>query len=86
METQRERLEAKLARAKWPDDIPVPATKPKLRLSGADGNAFAILGAAQRAGRRAEWTEDQLKAFNTLATSGDYNFVLQTCMRYFDVS
>ena len=42
--------------------------------------------AAQRAGRRAEWTGDQLKAFNTLATSGDYNFVLQTCMRYFDVS
>ncbi len=55
-----------------------------LKLTGTDGNAFAILGKAQRvlrdAGRNAEW-----KTFEAEATSGDYNHLLQTAMKWFDV-
>ena len=60
-------------------------TKPKLELSNSDGNAFAINGKARRAGKAAGWTETQLKAFSDEAMSGDYDNVLQTCMKYFDV-
>lgn len=59
--------------------------KPTLQLSGNDGNAFAILGAAKRAGRQAGWSKKQLTDFQKEATSGDYDHVIQTCMEYFEV-
>lgn len=58
--------------------------KPKLELVGHDGNAFVILGRAIKALRR-EGMEDKIKEFEKEATSGDYNHLLQTCMKYFDV-
>jgi hypothetical protein len=59
--------------------------RPKVILVGRDGNAFAILGACQRAARKANWTKDQIDAFMKQATSGDYDNLLGTAMRYFDV-
>lgn len=57
--------------------------KPKLVLG--DGNAFAILGAAQRvlrqAGRSDEWN-----AIYAEATAGDYNHLLRVIMTHFDVT
>jgi hypothetical protein len=57
-------------------------TKPVLHLVGRDGNAFAILGAAQRAARRNKMDWDKIVEE---ATAGDYNHLLQVMMKYFDV-
>lgn len=64
-----------------------------VQLSGTDGNAFAIIGRVQGALRRhlaysmeQGDLEDELAAFYTEATSGDYNRLLQTCMRWVDVA
>lgn len=61
-------------------------TKPPLRLVGENGNAFAILGKACQVARQAGWTEEQVKEFLDEARSGDYNRLLQTCVKHFDVS
>jgi hypothetical protein len=54
-------------------------------LIGGNGNAFAILGACQKAAKRAGLTVEQIKEFRDDATSGDYNKLLSTCIRYFNV-
>ena len=61
-----------------------PITNIKLTLVGEDRNAFSILGRARAALRR-ERRMDLWDAFHKEATSGDYNNLLATCMRYFDV-
>jgi hypothetical protein len=57
----------------------------RLQLTGLDGNAFALLGAAQKAGRQAGWTTDEKDEFFAEAQSGNYDHLLQTCMTWFDV-
>ena len=67
--------------------VPTPSCRypeVQVRLSGRDGNAFAILGHCQRAARKAYLPEDEIKAFVGEAKSGDYNHLLTTCMRWFD--
>jgi hypothetical protein len=59
--------------------------RPKVKLVGGDGNAFAILGVVRKALRKAGWTQEQLEAFYKEATSGNYDRLLQTCMKYADV-
>lgn len=59
--------------------------KPVLKLLGEDGNAFSIIGRARRAGRSAGWTPEQLQAMCDEAMSGDYDHVLQTMFKYFEV-
>ncbi len=61
------------------------ANRPKLKLVGRDGNAFAIMGAGQDALRKAGLGH-LASAFLKEATSGDYNKVLQTCVAHFNVS
>ena len=56
-----------------------------LQLSGEDGNAFGILGRAQKALRRAGLHDEHWNNYHTEATSGDYNKLLATTMKYFDV-
>ena len=56
-----------------------------VKLIGEDGNAFAILGACCRAMRRARLPQAEVDAFMAEATAGDYDQLLQTCMRWFDV-
>ena len=60
-------------------------SKPILQLLGQDGNAFAILGKARRAAKDADWSDAEVKKFMDEAKSGDYDHLLQTCMKYFDV-
>lgn len=62
---------------KPPDLIPVPYL-------WDDGNALAIIGKCQKAARRAGWAPQLIEAFKAEATSGDFDHVLQTVMRYFD--
>jgi hypothetical protein len=59
--------------------------KPKLKLVGLDGNAFAILGRASQAARKAGWTKEQQDKYRAAAMSGDYDNLLQVTMEYFDV-
>lgn len=60
--------------------------KPTLKLIGKDGNAFKILGRAKLASQKAGWEESKWKVFLSEAKSGDYDKLLQTCMKYFEVA
>jgi hypothetical protein len=64
------------------DDIRYPDVV--VQLTGEDGNAFAILGTVQRALRQAGHGDDVAEFF-TEATSGDYDHLLRTCMRWVTV-
>ena len=63
-------------------------TKPKtdvvVKLLGKDGNAFAILGRVSGALKKAGFA-DLAKEYREEATSGDYNHLLQTTMKYVEV-
>lgn len=58
--------------------------KPRLALIGTDGNAFAILGKAQRALEEAG-RENEVERFLQQATSGDYLHLLSVVMEWFEV-
>ena len=54
-------------------------------LTGQDGNAFAVLGQCREAARDAGLSEDEIAAFMAEAMAGDYDHLLQTAMRWFEV-
>ena len=56
--------------------------KPKLKLLGTDGNAFAILGKASKVAKENGMDWDSI---SKEAQSGDYDHLLQTMMKHFDV-
>jgi hypothetical protein len=56
----------------------------KVQLVGQDGNAYSILGRVSRAMRRAGVKKPDIDAFMKEATSGDYDHLLATCMRWVD--
>jgi hypothetical protein len=53
-------------------------------LVGEDGNAYSIIGRCTLALRR-NGLSDQVAAFRSEVTSGDYNNVLMTVMSWFSV-
>jgi len=55
------------------------------QLTGNDGNAFAILGTVTKALRRNDVSEEEIIDFYNQATAGDYDHLLQTCMKWVDV-
>lgn len=63
-----------------------PITDVKVKLSGTDGNAFAILGVVVGAMRSASVSDSIVKAFLDEARSGDYDHLLATCFRYVHVA
>ncbi|MCP4570563.1 MAG: hypothetical protein GY841_23510 [FCB group bacterium] len=62
-----------------------PEKKPFVKLTGADGNAFFIIGTAARALQRAGADKEYIDQFRLEAESGDYDNVLQTVMKHCDV-
>lgn len=62
-----------------------PEKKAKVKLVGQDGNAFNLLGLCRVAGKKAGYTSEQLKAFSDEAMSGNYDHLLQTCCKWFEV-
>ncbi len=58
-------------------------TKPELKLLGVNGNAFMILAQARRVALKNNMDWD---AIHKEATAGDYDDLLQTLMRYFEVT
>jgi len=59
--------------------------RPRVKLIGTDGNAFALIGKTASALRRAGWTSQQVAAFQKEATGGDYDHLLTTCIKYVDI-
>ena len=67
--------------------------KIKCKLTGTDGNAFALMGKVSKAlreGLRKEGKESIeitqiISEFRKEAMSGDYNNLLNTCMHYVEV-
>jgi hypothetical protein len=59
--------------------------KPKLKIIGKDGNAFSILGEARRAAKKAGWSKEEVEKMLQESMSGDYDNLLNTMSKYFDV-
>ena len=57
----------------------------RVRLVGCDGNAFAVLGAVGAALKRAGVPKAERDTFMADATSGDYDHLLATAMRWVEV-
>jgi hypothetical protein len=57
----------------------------KVKLTGKDGNAFAILGRVRVALKKAKVPQTEIDAFLSEAMSGDYNNLLCTCMKWVNV-
>jgi hypothetical protein len=68
----------KMSEIKYPDV--------KVTLVGNDGNAFAIMGAVQKALRKAGVSQEELNEYYKESTSGDYDHLIQTAMRWVKVS
>jgi len=58
----------------------------KVKLSGQNGNAFVLLGAVDRALRKGGVHQTERHEFLEEAKSGDYDHLVQTCMKWVDVS
>lgn len=52
--------------------------KVKLKLLGLDGNAFSLMGAFEKAAKRAGWTKEEIKLVLDKAMTGDYNNLVTT--------
>lgn len=55
-----------------------------VRLTGTDGNAFAIIGKVRAAIKKSD-NPELAEAFVKEAMEGDYDHVLRTCMKYVNV-
>ena len=60
-------------------------SKPTLKLIDTDGNAFSILGKASRTLKKEGFSQDYIDQYTYEATSGDYDHLIQTTMKYFNV-
>ena len=60
----------------------MPKYDVEVQLVGKDGNAFAILGAVQKALRNAGASKADIDMFYNEATSGDYDHLLRTAMEW----
>lgn len=60
-------------------------SKPILKIIGENSNAFMILGLAKRAARKAGWEPARIKEVMDEMMAGDYDHLLMTAMKYFEV-
>ena len=58
----------------------------EVNLSENDGNSFMILGRVRRALRKAGVSDEEIAEFSEDAMSGDYDHLLQTCMKWVEVT
>ena len=58
----------------------------EVELLGQDGNAFVILGAVSKALKRANIPKDKIDECMTEMRSGDYDKLLQTAMKWVNVT
>jgi len=58
----------------------------KVKLLGGEENVFFILARVHKAMKSAGIPQEEIDAFDKEAKSGDYDHLLQTCMKWVDVS
>ena len=58
----------------------------QVQLIGKDGNAFAVMGAVQRALRKAGAPKEEINQYLKEAMSGDYDNLLRTTMDWVEVA
>jgi hypothetical protein len=58
----------------------------KVKLTGTDGNAFAIMGKVSGALRKAGASKEDVEAYMSESMSGDYNHLLATACKWVEVS
>ena len=58
----------------------------QVQLIGKDGNAFAVMGAVQRALRKAGASKEEINQYLKDAMSGDYDNLLRTTMDWVEVA
>ena len=63
----------------------IPEKKPKVKLVGRDGNAFSVIAACKQAADKARWPVEKWSKVRTEMMGGDYDHLLGTAMKYFDV-
>lgn len=66
-----------------PDSVKYPHVK--VKLIGEDGNAYAIMGRVTQALRRAKVPQKDIDQYLKESTSGDYDNLLRTAMKWVDV-
>jgi hypothetical protein len=66
-----------------PDGDPA-RPRPRCRLTGRDGNVFAVIGAVRRALRNAGQAERAREFVERAGTAGSYDEVLRLCFEYVD--
>lgn len=57
-----------------------------VQLTGQDGNAFNLLNIVIQAMKRNDVSNDECNAFMSEATSGNYDQLLATCMKWVNAS
>jgi len=58
----------------------------EVQLVGEDGNAFAIMGRVARALKSAGVSKEEVDEYYAESTSGDYDNLLRTAMKWVSVS
>lgn len=58
----------------------------EVQLTGTDGNAYAILTKMRVAMKRAGFEVDEIREFSDEAMAGNYDHLLQTCMKWVTVT
>lgn len=57
----------------------------EVQLTGQDGNAFAVMGAVQKALRKADVPKEAIDEYLNASMSGDYNHLLVTATEWVTV-
>jgi len=61
------------------------AGKPEVKLAGEDGNAYSVMGRCQRAAREYGCNKEEVDKLLAEMMAGDYNMLLATAAKYFEV-
>jgi hypothetical protein len=63
----------------------MPSIRPSVNLVGIDGNAFNVIAVCLKAARKAGMPKEDIELIQKEMTSGDYNHLLATALKYFKV-
>tara|TARA_R110001583_G_scaffold183718_1_gene342470 strand:+ start:297 stop:485 length:189 start_codon:yes stop_codon:yes gene_type:complete len=59
--------------------------KPTVKLTGEDGNAFAIMGTVAKALQKAGFSQEHIAKYYEDSSSGDYDNLIRVAMKYANV-
>ncbi len=59
--------------------------KPTVRLTGQDGNAFAVMGTVKKALKKAGYPKEEVDKYLEESMSGDYNNLLVVAQKWVNV-